>query len=433
MNQAVSGFNPLVAAPMRAMQWVVIALSVLLFAVNGYSILSISFAIPGILREWGINQTAMGVVVAMEFVGMAIGGVLLGTLSDKAGRRPAALLCLGLIVVGSWGAVFAPSPVTLAFARMLTGLGIGGLMPVATVIAVEFANLRRREQIATFSATGYAFGVVVAGFIATLLLKHYDWRSVFVLGAVMATVTVPLIALLMPESVEYLLSRQPSPALQRVNHSLKRLGYAPIAALPTLPDKRPPALDLSFLKGRMLRQTLLFALAYTGHMMTIYFIPKWGANILSGFGYPPSEAGQVIVWANFGGLIGCLLIALGSGWFGVRRLVWGGMFFAAIAATAFGQGFRDLATLSLIAAITGFFSQAAFVGFFSYIVQSYPTEVRTGAFGFVMGVGRMGAALSPVLAGALFQAQAPLSLIAALMGAGSFVALLALMAQYRWR
>jgi MFS family permease len=105
---------------------------------------------------------------------------------------------------------------------------------------------------------------------------------------------------------------------------------------------------------------------------------------------------------------------------------------ATVAVAAFGQTGADLARLSMLAAVAGFFTNGAIVGLYAMFVQSFPTEVRAGGTGFVIGVGRGGAALSPMLAGFLFVAGATLPAVAAIMGLGSLLAAASL-SQLRYR
>src|SRR5215510_832553 len=79
-------------APMSRLQIIVIGITIALNALDGYDILSISFASNGIAREWGLDGQAaagaLGIVLSMELIGMAIGSITLGGVSDKIGRRP---------------------------------------------------------------------------------------------------------------------------------------------------------------------------------------------------------------------------------------------------------------------------------------------------------------------------------------------------------
>src|SRR5271166_1697488 len=109
-------------------QWLAVLVTVGLNAMDGFDVLSISFAAPGIAKDWGLNQATLGWVLSMELVGMALGSVLLGGVADKIGRRPTILGCLLAMSVGMFGASRADGVWTLLIWRLLTGFGIGGML-----------------------------------------------------------------------------------------------------------------------------------------------------------------------------------------------------------------------------------------------------------------------------------------------------------------
>ena len=80
--------------PMTRLQIAAVVLCVALNAIDGFDVLAISFAAPGIAAEWGISRGALGIVLAMELIGMAAGSVVLGSIADNLGRRPIILGCL---------------------------------------------------------------------------------------------------------------------------------------------------------------------------------------------------------------------------------------------------------------------------------------------------------------------------------------------------
>jgi len=167
----------LALSPMSAAQVRVIAVTVGLCALDGFDVLAISFASPGIAHEWGINRAALGVVLSMELLGMAIGAILVGGLADRIGRRRTLLGCLLVMTFGMAMAITARSVVSLSAWRVITGLGIGGMLAALTAIASEFASGRRRDLCVALMSIGYPLGAVLGGSIAAKLLVRGDWRS----------------------------------------------------------------------------------------------------------------------------------------------------------------------------------------------------------------------------------------------------------------
>ncbi len=403
-----------------------IAICALLNALDGFDVLAISFAAPGIADEWSVDQAVLGIILSMELIGMGVGSLTIGVLADRWGRRPTILLCLLMMASGMWLAAAAGSLEVLSAYRFLTGLGIGGMLAATNAMTAEYANLRYRNLCVIIMASGYPVGVIVGGTFAALLLASFDWRSVFIFGGLATTAFIPVVWVLLPESIEYLSEQRPKDALARINATLRRMGHTTVAALPvrTAADKR--SVRQLFSKD-LLRITVLLTAAYFFHITTFYFILKWIPKIVVDMGFSASLAGSVLVWANIGGSIGSVALGLLTQRFTTRRLVIGAFLGAAVMVTVFGQGFgQSLVQLSLIAAIAGFFTNSAIVGMYALFAESFPTPVRASGTGFVIGIGRAGAMAGPIVAGFMFEANLGLDSVALLMACGSLVAACAL-------
>lgn len=409
-------------SPMSRLQYVVIALCIALLALDGFDVLAISFAAPGIAAEWGINRATLGIVLSMELAGMALGSMLLGGLADRIGRRPTILACLLIMSAGMLFAALADSVVTLSLIRFATGLGIGGMLASVSAMTAEYSNARHRSAMVSLMAAGYPLGVIFGGAIASVLLASFDWRSVFLFGAVTTALLLPLAWYFLPESISYLMHRRPANALARVNATLTRMGHAAVPEFPAPAATRALTGWRELFSPGLARITVLLTLAYLCHIMTFYFILKWIPKIVVDMGFTASYAGSVLVWANVGGLAGSALLSALSSRIPVRALVIVAMLCSVVMVNVFGQEQADLTQLALVAACAGFFTNAAVVGLYAIFAQSFPTRVRAGGTGFVIGLGRGGAVLGPVLAGFLFQGGQGLAVVAFVMALGSLVA-----------
>jgi MFS family permease len=157
--------------------------------------------------------------------------------------------------------------------------------------------------------------------------------------------------------------------------------------------------------------------------MTFYYLVKWIPKLVVDMGYTPALSGSVLVWANVGGVCGAVVLGLLTRRYPVRNLVIGSLLAAAAMVAVFGTGQSDLVQLSLVAGIAGFFTNAAIVGIYALLAQAFPTEVRASGTGFVIGAGRSGAVLGPVLAGFLFESGlGGLLMVSTIMAAGSLIA-----------
>jgi benzoate transport len=413
-------------SPMSAIQIAVVVITIGLNALDGFDVLAISFASPGIARAWGIDRAALGIVLSMELFGMGLGSILLGGVADKIGRRRTLLGCLVIMTVGMIMATRAQGVYDLSVWRIFTGLGIGGMLAAINAVAAEFSNARRRSLNVSLMAIGYPIGAVVGGSIAALLLKGGDWRVVFEFGAVATAVFIPLVLWFVPESVSWLCRRQPAGALANVNRSLVRMGHAPVAELPLISAEALKRSVGDIFSAQLARVTVLVTLAYFLHITTFYFILKWVPKIVVDMGFTPSSAAGVLVWANVGGATGGAVLGLLSLRFGLKHLTMFVLVMSTIMVAVFGRGQATLAQLSLICAITGFFTNAGVVGLYGIFAQVFPTHVRATGTGFAVGFGRAGAMLAPIIAGYLFRAGYGLEFVSIAMGVGSLVAAIAL-------
>jgi benzoate transport len=413
---------------MSRLQVAVVAICILLNALDGFDILSISFASPGISREWGITAASLGVVLGMELFGMAIGSIALGGMADRFGRRPTILSCLVLMTVGMYGAALVDTINQLLIARLVTGLGIGGMLASTNAMTAEFANARRRNLAVILMATGYPVGGILGGSVSTMLVASFDWRAIFVFGAVCTGCMLVVAWVALPESLEYLATSRSRDSLERINKTLTRMGHRPLARLPDVVETPAEGSGFAILLSPQYRAaTTLLTVAYFAHIMTFYYILKWIPQIVVGMGYDPSTAGGVLVWANIGGATGSLVLGVLVARFGLRRMVMTMLVLAFMMVMVFGRGYADLAQLSLVAAATGFFTNAGVVGFYALMATVFPADVRAGGTGLVIGVGRGGAALGPVVAGLLFAAGLDLLVVSAVMGVGAVVAAVAIL------
>ncbi|QIK77797.1 MFS transporter [Sphingomonas piscis] len=420
-------------APMSRFQWGVVATMIGLNALDGFDVLSISFASPGIAQEWGIDRAALGFVLSMELIGMSLGSLFLGGLADRIGRRGTILVCLGLMSVGMLGAATANSIPVLSAWRVLTGLGIGGMLASTNAAVAEAANGRRRSLAVVLMAAGYPVGTIIGGLISAVLLSHFDWRAVFVFGALASAAFIPIVLLFAPESIAFLMHRRPADALERVNRVLGRMRQAPVDALPEPESEKERVRTSALFSSKLARPTVLLTIAYLAHIMTFYFILKWIPKIVTDMGFHPSEAAGVLVWASIGGAAGSLLLGLLTSRLPLLWLTIVAMAVSAALVILFGNEQTTLGQLSTVAALAGFATNAGVVGLYALMAQSFPTGVRASATGVVIGVGRGGSALAPAVAGLLFAAGHSLQTVAILMALGSVVGGITLLGMRGWR
>ena len=430
MAVAGGGANPINVindTPMGSRQWIVVVMMVLLNALDGFDVLSSAFAAPGISAEWQIERAALGVVLSAELVGMGFGSVLLGGLADKFGRKNTMLLCLVLMAAGMFLASIAQAVEPMVAFRFLTGIGIGGMLAATNAVTAESSNTSwRRTAIAAYVA-GYPLGAIIGGVAASeWLLPDYGWRSVFVFGSVVTAALIPVVMLLIPETAAYHATKG---NLAGVNKTLRAFGKPPIDALPPIvaDSIKPKVTDI--LSNRRLRPiTLLLAFGYMFHTITFYYILKFAVQIVSEYppGYPPAEAATVLTWANVGGFTGSLLFGFVMARLGVKWPTALMLLIGSVMVASFGLGRETLDGWQWATILTGFFTNAAISGYYAAFARGFPAYARATGTGFVLGIGRRGAAGSPIIAGLLFDAlgKSELFTVSCIMALGSVVSLL---------
>ena len=412
---------------MGTAQWVAVLVTVGLNALDGFDVLSISFASPGIARDWGIDKATLGWVLSMELLGMAAGSLLLGGVADKVGRRPTILGCLIAMTLGMFGAAHAHGVAELLPWRLLTGLGIGGTLAAINATAAEFSSRRWRNLAMALMVIGYPLGGVIGGVFVQKLLASATWHAVFVCGGWATAAFLPIVWGLVPESVAFLDRRAAPGALEEINRILARLGQPAAQALSQVGAASARRSIADVLKPGLLATTALVTLGYFAHITSFYFIIKWVPKIVVDMGFDPRTAAGMLTWISVGGAIGGALFGLIATRVPVRPLTVVALLAGSVLIVRFGQGATSLTGLKTTLAFSGLFTNAAIAGFYLLFAQVFPTHVRATGTGFAIGVGRGGAVLAPIIAGYLFQAGLALQTVALLMACGSLLAAVALL------
>ncbi len=390
------------ATPMSVWQWFAVAIAVGLNALDGFDVLSISFAAPGIAKAWHLNRADLGIVLSMELIGMAAGSLVLGRMADRYGRRPVILTCLLTLFAGMTLAATSQSVWQLCLWRILTGLGVGGMLAAVNAATAEFANARWRSLCVSMMVIGYPVGSVIGGTICAALLRHSDWRVVFEVGAAATALFIPLTLFWVPETPAFL-------------------------ALPRHQDGATATSITELFKKGLRWTTILITLAYFMHFASHYFILKWAPKIVADMGFAQSSAAGVLVQAQIGGTVGGVIFGLLSQKISLRGLTISALCGAGAMLILFGHGQADLNALSWMAFATVMFTNSGIVGLYAMLALVFPTHVRATGTGFVIGVGRGAAALAPILVGWLFNQGQGLQVVTVAMAGASLIAAVALL------
>lgn len=408
--------------PMRGFQYLAVLVCILLNMIDGFDVLVMAFTAASVSREWGLSGSQMGMLLSAGLVGMAAGSLLLAPLADHWGRRRLILFCLLLSGAGMLLSALAGSPLQLALLRGLTGLGVGGVLASSNVIASEYSARRWRGLAVSLQGMGYALGATLGGLLAVWLLSHWGWRAVFCAGGLITLGAIPLVLIGLPESLDFLLTRRPAGALVRINRLARRLGQPPLAALPPRTEARAAGGTVGRLLAPALRRTtlLVWTLFFLA-MFGFYFIMSWTPKLLTTLGLSEQQGVAGGVLLSVGGIFGAALVGLLFARLPLSRALGGFMLTTALLLVAFAQmGSSYLGALAM-GLLIGLFANGCVAGLYALPALAYAAEVRATGVGWGIGIGRLGAILSPVVAGLLLDnGWPPLRLY--LVFAGVFVA-----------
>ena len=180
----------------RHKRLIVVAICAFAIILDGYDLTVYGAVVPSLLEygAWDLTETQAGALGSYALMGMLLGALLVGTVTDLVGRRRIIIGCVIWFSAGMALTAFAPSPEAFGLLRFLTGLGLGGVIPTAIALTMEYAEPHRRNMTNAFMFSGYAIGGICAAMAAIPVLARFEWQTMFWIGALPALVLVPLAA-----------------------------------------------------------------------------------------------------------------------------------------------------------------------------------------------------------------------------------------------
>jgi len=394
---------------LSGLQVTVLGVCFFLNMLDGMDVLAIAFAAPAIAEEWAITPQSLGIVFSAALVGMTAGAVFLSPFSDVIGRRNMMLIALLIISAGMAATAMSSSITQLIVLRFLAGLGIGSMLASMTSIVSEYAPDRLRNLFILVLHAGYPIGAIITGFIAAEILPWYGWRPLFVMAGVASLVGIPLVLLLLPESLDFLTKRRPRGALQRVNRVLGKMALRPITALPGPDGTGALSVNVrSLMRSEFRNSTIELWVAFFMSFGTLYFLLSWVVKLALESGLALENAIYAGVALNLGGFAGGVALGALSNRFGLTRIIAVFAVLGGVFGVVYGWADVGVAMVLLLVFLLMFFVQGAFTGLYAVAARIYPTEIRTTGVGWAIGAGRVGAICGPIAAGLLLGAGVPI-------------------------
>lgn len=380
----------------------VTALCWVLVLLDGLDLFVYGATLPGVLADRGFGLTAVtgGTIGSLTTFGMMLGALASGILTDRTGRRKIIITGVTVFSLAAAACAAAPSVEFFGAARFVAGIGLGGLLPSAIAMVMEYAPAWRKNLAVTTVMTAHQAGGALAGALAgalgMTLVQSLGWRSVYWIGALLLVVVLPAVVFLLPESLTFLLAKGRTDRAQAIadKYAVSLGTFAPEPA----EDRRGGLRGLFTPSVRM--TTLLFWIASFAGLLLVYGVNTWLPTMMRGSGYNLGSAISFLLVINLGGIAGMLVAGRLADRFGARpvAIVW-------FALTAGGVGLLaihlPLGVTYVVVFLTGAWLFSAQTLVYAAVGAYYPADSRATALGWVSGVGRLGAVFGPWLGGIL--------------------------------
>lgn len=391
--------------PMSRAQWLAVAACVILNMIDGFDILAAAFTAPPISREWHLLLAQTGLFLSSGLAGMTLGALFLAPLADRLGRRSTILVALGLMSSGLFGSSLAPNFSLLLGSRLLTGLGVGAMLPTINTVAAEVANARHKDLAVCLQGAGFPIGGTLGGLAAYGILS-FGWRYLFFVAALATIFFIPAILAWVPESIEFLVERQPRNMTASLNQVLERYRLPPVDPV-AAPVQRPRNQALLWDRSSFSIGSLLICASFFLLMFSFYFLTSWTPELLTSYGLSAKAGISGGILVNAGGVMGDLVFALLTLKWRAQRV--GPLFMLAcfIAALLMGIVPLKLPFLAPLAFLVGFLLFGSILSLYATAAKLYPVASRTTGTGLALGLGRIGATLGPWVGGMIIALQWP--------------------------
>lgn len=393
----------------------------LVWMADAMQVLSIGFTAPSIAKTFGITLPQALNTGTLFFVGMLVGAFAFGRLADRIGRRPVLLLAVLLDACAGVASAFAPDLAWLLVLRFLTGIGVGGTLPVDYTLMAEFLPSRRRGRWLVMLESFWAVGTIFLAILSLVALSWGDdaWRLIFLVTGIPALIGVVL-RFYIPESPLFLNRSGKSEAARRVLQRVADTNGSAvvIAALqPEAPQRRSAlALFSSALRRRSIGLLLAWALISIAYYGVFVYLPIQLSS--AGFGFMRGQ--EFLVLLALVQLPGFALSAYGVERWGRKPTLIGFLLLSALGCLLYSLGTTTPvvvgSTLLLSFALLGTWG-----ALYAFTPEVYPTDLRASGMGLAGAVARFGGLFAPAIIAPIMTTHFTLSLfvLAGMLVAGA--------------
>lgn len=385
------------------------AILIVVMLTDGFDLFIPSYVATALVREWGVSRVDVQPFVQAGLIGMAIGSIVLGWTGDRIGRKTAYLTGLALMGAGS-GLCYQANSIPELFAwRLVMGLGLGGITPLATTLVAEWTNRKMRSIVVAAVIVSIPLGGTLAGTAYRTLEPLYGWRSMFAVGAVVPLILILVFVRVLPESPKYMarhrgLHRKLAESLNRLVGENRFRGDEEFYVSEGV--WQPGNWLGAILNNDYRSRTVLIWIAFAFNSFVLYVFTGEIPLLLTAAKVPADASSLALQSFSFGAIAGSIGGATLIGWLGSRytgtALAASGCAASVLVATVLMADSVSLATLLALCLVAGASVNGLQAFLYAVAAHSYPTEVRGSAVGMAQTMSRIGAVVSPLIAGIYF-------------------------------
>ncbi|WP_455854062.1 MFS transporter [Ensifer canadensis] len=367
----------------------------LVWAADAMQVLAIGFSAPSIAATFGVTIPQALQSGTFFFLGMLVGAFVFGRLADRIGRRPVLFIAIIIDAIFGIASAFAPDLTWLFAARFLTGLGVGGTLPVDYAMMAEFLPANRRGRWLVLLEGFWAIGTVALAILALVAGSHGSeaWRTIFFITGIPALIGVVL-RFYVPESPFYLNRQGHSTEARSVLQRIADVNGRDVAIPPIVPQAAERKSITALLSPALRRRTIFLMSAWLLISISYYGIFVYLPVKLAGEGFGFIRGEVFLVLLALAQLPGYALAAYGVERWGRKATLIGFLLLSAAGSLAYALG----QSMELVVAATllmNFALLGTWGAIYALTPEIYPTSLRASGMGTAGAIARVGGLLAP--------------------------------------
>lgn len=386
-----------------------VLISWLITVCDGFDMMVVSFTAPYIRDELALTTGQLATVFSSGLLGMTIGGLIFSAVSDRFGRRPVVVGTAFAFALMTFATGFVHSYEQFVLLRFIDGLALGGMVPIAWALNVEYVSKRYRATVITVIMVGYSVGTSGAGPVTVWAEPMIGWRGLYLAGGIGSFICASLLLLWLPESLRFLTStgRRLDYVAQTVNKLSSRFAASPRDQF-VLGDESQENQGKfrEMFRGSLRFITPLLWLGFMASSIAIYFVNSWGPIVLEALSFDRKTAALATAFGGIMGSVAGLAIMRFTDRLGSTTVTFYPIILLPVMLFV-GLAALSAKTVLILAMVVLMLIGGMHFAFMSIIGGLYPTSVRGRGSGWVSSIGKLGGVMGPALGGIILNSGMP--------------------------